>query len=69
LAPLSDAGRIWPGAGAYQGAIVTTGYTVDDAQKTNGASELPLANLFQHMPVAIRRATFKGGASRAQRHR
>jgi (1->4)-alpha-D-glucan 1-alpha-D-glucosylmutase len=68
LAPLSDAGRVWPGAGAYQGAIVTTGYTVDDAQKTNGASELPLANLFQHMPVAIRRATFKGGASRARRH-
>jgi (1->4)-alpha-D-glucan 1-alpha-D-glucosylmutase len=68
LAPLTGAGRVWPGAGAWQGSIVTTGYTVADGGETNAASGLPLASLFQHLPVAIRRATFKG-ASRARRPR
>jgi (1->4)-alpha-D-glucan 1-alpha-D-glucosylmutase len=66
LAPLTGAGRVWPGPGAYQGSVVTTGYTVADPGQTNAASGLPLASLFQHMPVAIRRATFKG-AARARR--
>jgi (1->4)-alpha-D-glucan 1-alpha-D-glucosylmutase len=57
LAPMSGAGRVWPGADAYQGSVITTGYRVEDAEETGGASGLPLASLFKHMPVAVRRAT------------
>jgi (1->4)-alpha-D-glucan 1-alpha-D-glucosylmutase len=66
LAPISGAGRVWPGASAWQGSIVATGYVLDE--QTDG-SELPLAGLFQHLPVAVRRASLKGaaGATRVRR--
>jgi (1->4)-alpha-D-glucan 1-alpha-D-glucosylmutase len=69
LAPLSGAGRIWPGADAWQGSIVTTGYSVEDAETSDGASGLRLNSLFAQMPVAVRRATLKDASpTRRQRH-
>jgi (1->4)-alpha-D-glucan 1-alpha-D-glucosylmutase len=69
LAPLSGAGRIWPGADAWQGSIVTTGYSVEDAETSDGASGLRLGSLFTQMPVAVRRATLKDASpARRQRH-
>jgi (1->4)-alpha-D-glucan 1-alpha-D-glucosylmutase len=67
LAPMSGVGRVWPGADAYQGSVITTGYTVEGAEQSNATSGLPLARLFQYMPVAFRRATFKTAASARRR--
>jgi (1->4)-alpha-D-glucan 1-alpha-D-glucosylmutase len=61
LAPMSGAGRNWPGAEAYQGSVITTGYRVEGADQD--ASDLPLATLFRHMPVVVRRAQFNGASS------
>ncbi len=71
LAPMSAAGRAWPRADAYQGSVIATGYSVEDADGTDAASGLPLATLFEHLPVAVRRARFKGalGATHARRLR
>lgn len=66
LAPLSGAGRVWPRADAFQGSVIHPGYRVEGTGET-GASELPLADLFEHMPVAVRRATFEGVRARRTR--
>jgi (1->4)-alpha-D-glucan 1-alpha-D-glucosylmutase len=58
LAPMSGAGRNWPDAEAYQGSVITTGYRVEGADKDDPS--LPLATLFRHVPVVVRRARFKG---------
>jgi (1->4)-alpha-D-glucan 1-alpha-D-glucosylmutase len=52
LAPLTEGGRTWPGTEAYQGAIITRGYSLQDGS----GNELPLANLFEHLPVCVLRA-------------
>jgi (1->4)-alpha-D-glucan 1-alpha-D-glucosylmutase len=65
LAPVSAAGRAWPGGSAWQGSIVTKDYAVEDANDGK-ASELPLANLFEHFPVAVRRAHVRGAATGAR---
>jgi (1->4)-alpha-D-glucan 1-alpha-D-glucosylmutase len=71
LAPMSGAGRVWPVANAWQGSIVTTGYTVEGAEEAGDTRSLPLESLFKHMPVIVRRARFKGtlGAPHARRLR
>jgi (1->4)-alpha-D-glucan 1-alpha-D-glucosylmutase len=55
---MAGAGRNWPRGDAYQGSVITTGYRVEDADE--GATSLPLANLFQQMPVVVRRARYAG---------
>jgi (1->4)-alpha-D-glucan 1-alpha-D-glucosylmutase len=62
LAPLSAGGRNWPRAEAWQASVVAPGYRVDD---TRAASDLPLASLFEHLPVVVRRARVLG-ATRAR---
>ncbi len=56
LAPLTQGGRVWPGAGAYDGAIVTRGYSLDGIS----GNELPLADVFKILPAAITKATVAG---------
>jgi (1->4)-alpha-D-glucan 1-alpha-D-glucosylmutase len=56
-APFTQGGRAWPHADAFDGTIDVTGYVIGD-----GASELRLAELFQQLPVAVRKATFAGAA-------
>jgi (1->4)-alpha-D-glucan 1-alpha-D-glucosylmutase len=60
LAPLTQGGRAWPGAGAYEGAIVTSGYSLEGI---NG-NELPLADAFKTLPVAILKAKVAGRRGR-----
>ena len=62
LAPVSAAGRAWPQGGAWQGSIVTKGYAVEGANNAAEITELPLAGLFEHMPVAVRKAHVTGAA-------
>jgi (1->4)-alpha-D-glucan 1-alpha-D-glucosylmutase len=56
LAPLTQGGRVWPGAEAYDGAIVTRGYSVEGVS----GNELPLADAFKHLPAAIIKARVTG---------
>jgi (1->4)-alpha-D-glucan 1-alpha-D-glucosylmutase len=66
MAPISTAGRSWPGADAWQGSIVAKGYTVEDDDRNGAAFEWPLRNLFKYAPVAIRRATIKSRMRRTR---
>jgi (1->4)-alpha-D-glucan 1-alpha-D-glucosylmutase len=49
LAPLTQGGRVWPDAKAYDGAIVTKGYSLAGI----GGNELPLADAFKHLPATV----------------
>ena len=52
LAPLTQGGRAWPGADTYDGAIVTKGYSFEGVS----GNELPLAEVFKHLPAAVLKA-------------
>jgi (1->4)-alpha-D-glucan 1-alpha-D-glucosylmutase len=54
LAPLTQGGRVWPGA--YDGAIVTKGYSLEGV----GGNELPLAEAFRDLPTAVLTAKVVG---------
>jgi (1->4)-alpha-D-glucan 1-alpha-D-glucosylmutase len=57
-AAFTGGGRTWPRADAFDGAIDIKGYRMD-----GGVSELRLSALFQHLPVAVLKATFAGAAT------
>jgi (1->4)-alpha-D-glucan 1-alpha-D-glucosylmutase len=57
LGRLSQEGRFWPRADEFDGAIDLTGYSVEGY-----AGELPLAQLFTDLPVAVLKAKTKGVA-------
>jgi (1->4)-alpha-D-glucan 1-alpha-D-glucosylmutase len=48
LAPLSQAGRIWPRADDFEGTLNLAGFSVQGC-----AAEVPLSALFRHLPVAV----------------
>jgi (1->4)-alpha-D-glucan 1-alpha-D-glucosylmutase len=56
LAPLTQGGRVWPDAKAYDGAIITRGYSVEGVS----GNKLPLADAFKHLPVAVLLAKVAG---------
>jgi len=56
LAPLTQGGRVWPGAKVYDGAIVARGYSVEGI----GGNELPLADAFKHLPATVLKAKVAG---------
>jgi (1->4)-alpha-D-glucan 1-alpha-D-glucosylmutase len=64
FAPFTDAGRSWPRAEAFEGAIDINGYSVNDSR---GA--LPLSGLFRPLPVAILRAKVQRTARSARKRR
>jgi (1->4)-alpha-D-glucan 1-alpha-D-glucosylmutase len=68
MAPMSNGGRAWPGADAWQGSVIAKGFELEGAAT---GSELPLTELFRDFPVAVRRAQFKrsSAAARTRRHR
>jgi (1->4)-alpha-D-glucan 1-alpha-D-glucosylmutase len=57
FALMSQGGRAWPGAEAYDGALRIDGYSVQGFKA--GATELRLPALFQHLPVAVLKARVK----------
>jgi (1->4)-alpha-D-glucan 1-alpha-D-glucosylmutase len=69
LAPVSAAGRAWPSGEAWQGSLVAKGYAIEGTDGVADTSELPLADLFQHLPVVVRKAHVKATATsrRAQK--
>jgi (1->4)-alpha-D-glucan 1-alpha-D-glucosylmutase len=48
LAPFTQGGRIWPDAGAYDGAIVLKGFSLGGVS----GNQLPLTEAFKHLPAA-----------------
>jgi (1->4)-alpha-D-glucan 1-alpha-D-glucosylmutase len=54
FAPLAQGGRVWPGA--YDGAIVMSGYSLEGIS----GNELPLAEAFKHLPAAVLKARVAG---------
>jgi (1->4)-alpha-D-glucan 1-alpha-D-glucosylmutase len=69
FAPLSQGGRAWPGAEAFDGTLTLGDYSVDDSDGEKPATQVSLAALFRHLPVAVRKAKVKGSSkSGRKRH-
>jgi (1->4)-alpha-D-glucan 1-alpha-D-glucosylmutase len=60
LAPLTQGGLVWPDAEAYDGAIVTSGYSL----KGISGNALPLADAFKVLPAAVLKAKVAGRRAR-----
>ncbi len=56
LATLTQGGRAWPGADAYDGAIVVNGYSLEGSS----ANEVLLADAFRYLPAVILKAKVAG---------
>ncbi len=54
-AAFTEGGRAWPRADAFDGAIDIKGYETEAGER-----ELKLPTLFEHLPVAVCRASFTG---------
>jgi (1->4)-alpha-D-glucan 1-alpha-D-glucosylmutase len=60
FAPLTDGGRHWPRADAWQGHVVLDGFSVLDPPDRGGEpGRLVLSQAFANLPVAALRATLK----------
>jgi (1->4)-alpha-D-glucan 1-alpha-D-glucosylmutase len=55
FAPLTDGGRHWPRADAWQGHVVLDGFSLIDGSARDGG-RLALSQLFENVPVAALRA-------------
>ena len=64
LAPLSEQGRIWPRGEAFEGELHLDGYSLIGAARSDMA-RVPLASLFEHLPVAALKASYVGTAKPA----
>ncbi|MDH2386298.1 malto-oligosyltrehalose synthase [Bradyrhizobium sp. CER78] len=62
FAPVTQGGRSWPRAEAFEGEIDLTGYTLP-----GGDSRIQLATLFAELPVAVLKAKAAAGAKQAAR--
>jgi (1->4)-alpha-D-glucan 1-alpha-D-glucosylmutase len=62
FAAFTDAGRVWPRADAFHGALNIKGYTIEDS-----GDELPLSALFQYFPAAAARAKAVSRPTRKRR--
>ena len=60
FAPMSQGGRVWPRADAFDGALNLKGYSVEGIVSEAGAMQVQLSALFRHLPVAVLKAGFEG---------
>ena len=59
LAPMSEGGRAWPRADAFDASLDLRGYVVEDVAEPTGGAELRLAALFRYLPAAVLKAQFE----------
>ncbi|WP_316190761.1 malto-oligosyltrehalose synthase [Bradyrhizobium sp. SZCCHNS2096] len=64
FAPLTDGGRVWPRAEAFDATVRIEGYRIAGRERT---SELPVSSLFNHLPIAVVNARVEGAAHPAQK--
>jgi (1->4)-alpha-D-glucan 1-alpha-D-glucosylmutase len=67
FAPMSQGGRVWPRADAFDGALNLKGYSVEGIVSEPGAAEVRLSALFRHLPVAVLKARFEGALKPARK--
>jgi (1->4)-alpha-D-glucan 1-alpha-D-glucosylmutase len=67
FAPMSQGGRVWPRADAFDGALNLKGYSVEGIVGETGATEVRLSALFRHLPVAVLKARFEGALKPARK--
>jgi (1->4)-alpha-D-glucan 1-alpha-D-glucosylmutase len=67
FAPMSQGGRVWPRADAFDGALNLKGYSVEGMVSEAGATEVRLSALFRHLPVAVLKARFEGALKPARK--
>ncbi|HTF01653.1 MAG TPA: malto-oligosyltrehalose synthase [Bradyrhizobium sp.] len=60
FAPMSQGGRVWPRADAFDGALNLKGYSVEGIVSEAGAMQVQLSALFRHLPVAVLKAGVEG---------
>lgn len=58
-APLSEQGRTWPRGDVFEGELHIEGYSLQGAGRSDKA-RVPLAVLFEHLPVAALKASYAG---------
>jgi (1->4)-alpha-D-glucan 1-alpha-D-glucosylmutase len=56
FAEVTQSGRHWPEAAAFDATVIAPGYLVEGAAQKNGASELSVTGLFKELPMAIVKA-------------
>ncbi len=66
FAPMSNGGRAWPHAEAFDGALHIDGYAVEGVGQTTSATVL-LSHLFHQLPVAVLKARLIGAAKPARK--
>ncbi len=64
FAPLTDGGRVWPRAEAFDATVRIEGYRIAGGER---ASALPVSSLFNHLPIAVVSARVEGAAHPAQK--
>jgi (1->4)-alpha-D-glucan 1-alpha-D-glucosylmutase len=67
FAPMSQGGRVWPRADAFDGALNLKGYSVEGIVSEAGVAEVRLSALFRHLPVAVLKARFEGALKPARK--
>jgi (1->4)-alpha-D-glucan 1-alpha-D-glucosylmutase len=67
LAPLTDAGRHWPRADAFDATLDLRDYVADGI---DGPTEpVPVSRLFKHLPAAVLGARFEGAMQRLRKRK
>jgi (1->4)-alpha-D-glucan 1-alpha-D-glucosylmutase len=61
FAPMSQGGRAWPRAEAYDATIDIDGYSVAGFAEAD-ATKLRLSDVFTHLPAAVLKARFNGAS-------
>jgi (1->4)-alpha-D-glucan 1-alpha-D-glucosylmutase len=59
FASMSQGGRVWPHAEAYEGALRIDGYSVQGIGTKAGQTELRLSDVFRDLPAAVLKAKIK----------
>ena len=70
LAPLTDAGRHWPRAEAFDASLVLGDYVLgDDVGIGDRGDQVPVSALFKHLPAAVLSARFAGAVQRVRKRK
>ncbi|HEX5233242.1 MAG TPA: malto-oligosyltrehalose synthase [Bradyrhizobium sp.] len=69
LAPMSEGGRVWPRADAFDASLDLRGFKVEGVTEPTSGTELRLAALFRHLPVAVLKARYETPTSPERKHR
>jgi (1->4)-alpha-D-glucan 1-alpha-D-glucosylmutase len=67
FAPMSQGGRAWPRAEAYDAMIDVNGYSVEGFAEAD-ATKLRLSDVFKHFPAAVLKARFNGASKPVRKH-